>query len=479
MKRKNTYFIANIIIIILILVGFSGIQLNEYSYYKHLAQEEAKKEVSLTSNDINAKIEKISSDQRVASEMMAHDIYLIEWCEAETEDTDSDQAKQLYKYLTVYKELFDYDVVFFVSNKTYNYYYNDGLNKVISPGNDFDKWYFDLIESGDNYNIQIDKDEINANQLTLFVNCIVRDKDGNILGVVGVGNNTTSLKKSLDSLVINYGVEISIVNIDTSHSSFDGGTDYFKTIQEAAEAMDLSEVKASMRIINDDFSWSEGNNCYSIRHNSELNWNVIVKKDATIIINGLLRQTYNRILFLIIIISIYILVSFTFLARMRRISARNENTDEVTGIVNNKYFTEEFEILLKKKAHKRTCSYFVLDVDNFKDFNDNYGHLYGNTILHLVAFELKEIVGNEGLVARWGGDEFVGYIYKDAANTKILLDKLQDILNNKDTRLKVSFSGGITQILPKDTKVECFKRADAAVYRSKDCGKAQTHIFPE
>lgn len=479
MKRKYIYYIANIIIIILILVGFTGMQLNEYSYYGHLAQEEAKKEVSLTSNDINAKIEKISSDQRVASEMMANDVYLIEWCEDESKDTNSAHAKQLYNYLNVYKELFNYDVVFFVSNKTYNYYYNDGLNKVIAPENDFDRWYFDLLESDDAYNIQIDHDEINNGQLTLFVNCIVRGKDGEILGVVGVGNNTTSLQKSLDSLVINYGVEISIVNIDPSHSSIDGGIGYFKTIQEAAEYMDLSEVKASMRIINDDFSWSEGNNCYSIRHNSELNWNVIVKKDATTIIDGLLRQTYNRILFLIIIISIYILVSFTFLARMRKISARNENTDEVTGLINNKFFAEEFDILLKKKAHKKTCSYFVVDVDNFKEFNDTYGHLYGNTILHLVAFELKEIIGNDGVVARWGGDEFVGYIFMDATKTKELLDKLQDILNNKDTRLKVSFSGGVTQILPKDTKVECFKRADAAVYRSKDCGKAQTHVYPE
>ena len=45
-----------------------------------------------------------------------------------------------------------------------------------------------------------------------------------------------------------------------------------------------------------------------------------------------------------------------------------------------------------------------MDIDNFKCFNDTYGHLYGNTVLHMVDDELKNGIGTEGRVARWGGD---------------------------------------------------------------------------
>ena len=132
MKKTNYSVIANIVIVILIVVVFMGIQFNEFSFYKETARNQALNDVKLTSIDIKSRITNISSEQRVASQMMANDIFLKAWYEEETSDPSSEHAKYLYEYLDEYKNKYDYDVVFFVSDKTYNYYYDGGLNKVIS-----------------------------------------------------------------------------------------------------------------------------------------------------------------------------------------------------------------------------------------------------------------------------------------------------------------------------------------------------------
>ena len=67
----------------------------------------------------------------------------------------------MYNYLREYKEKYNYDIVFFVSDQTYNYYYDGGLNKVISPDDNFDSWYFNFLDLNQEYDIQIDHDEVN------------------------------------------------------------------------------------------------------------------------------------------------------------------------------------------------------------------------------------------------------------------------------------------------------------------------------
>ena len=53
---------------------------------------------------------------------------------------------------------------------------------------------------------------------------------------------------------------------------------------------------------------------------------------------------------------------------------------------------------------------FMFDVDHFKHINDTRGHLWGNEVLARVGHKAEEIVGKAGCVARWGGDEFIGFI---------------------------------------------------------------------
>ncbi len=478
MIKNHIYFIANALIIILIVIGFVGIQINEFSYYKELAHEQAKNSVSITASDIDSQITNISMQQRVVSQMMANDIFLKQWCEEESADeTTAEHAEILYDYLNTYKEKYDYDVVFFVSNNTYNYYYDGGLNKVISPEDDFDVWYFNFLELNQEYDIQIDHDEVNDFSVSLFVNCLVTGDDGEILGVVGVGNIIDDFQSSMDDLVETFDVDICIVNIGNAHNSFSGSSGYYKTVDDAAEELGLPLEEISKETVDDGKTWSEGDYCYSLRTNPDLNWNIIVSKNISVSTEGLLKQTYGRIAFLAILIIIYILVSFTFIGSMSKFSRRNENTDDITGLINGKIFREEYEKYRKKASHKKISSMFLLDVDDFKTFNDTYGHLYGNTVLRMVADELSNAIGSRGVVARWGGDEFVGVIEAGPKETREILDSVREMLKDKETKISVSFSCGIEEISGKDNIKDSFSKVDNALYDSKEKGKGCSTIF--
>ncbi|WP_026666068.1 sensor domain-containing diguanylate cyclase [Butyrivibrio sp. FC2001] len=475
MKKKNYTAIANIVIIILIVVVFAGIQFNEFSFYKETARNQAQNDVGLTSIDIKSRITSISSEQRVASQMMANDIFLKEWCNKETSDVNSEHAKQLYGYLNEYKEKYNYDVVFFVSNKTYNYYYDGGLNKVISKDDDFDIWYFNFLDLNQEYDIQIDHDEVNDFSVTLFVNCLVLNEAGDIAGVVGVGQKIDDFESSVNEIIESFDINVCIVNTGNAHNSFTGSSGVYKTAEDAANELGISKEDVLMDVGSNGHVWTNGNKITSVQKNEDLKWNIIVQKDISDEISELLKRSYMRVTFLIIIIVLYILVSFTFLKKIRDLNSIAENTDEFTGLFNNKLFKERFDkrhnAKLKKHVKETAGSLFILDVDDFKSFNDTFGHLYGNTVLKTMANELKDSVGDDGELCRWGGDEFVGEIYEEPEIALSILNGALENLKHKDTKMPITFSCGICKIDSRLSLADNLKMADKALYKSKEKGK--------
>ena len=477
MKNKNAYLIANLIIIFMALAVFLGIQTNEYAYFKELAFKQAQNDAEMAAVDINAQITNFSLSQRVAGEMMANDLFLKEWCMEETNDVDSVHHQVLYRYLKNYKEKYDYDVVFFVSDKTWNYYYDGGLNRTVSPASDYDVWYFNFLNLKSDYDIQVDRDEVNDYNVTIFVNCLVKDSEGKTLGVVGSGREIKGFQDFIDDLTGRLGVDICVVNSGNALSSFFDSNGAFMNVADAVKKMGVIKDDIVGEVPEEGKRFTKGSNCYCVKKNDEMKWNIVVKKDTTETIQGFLKKSAQRIAFMIIILIIYVIISFTFLIKLQRMTAISLNTDDVTGLQNNKIFKEDFERYSKSWFKKSKASFFVLDIDNFKSFNDTYGHLYGNTVLHMVADELKNGIGTEGRVARWGGDEFAGVIFRDSGEALKIMNGIQESIRARETKQTVSFSCGIADIQPHDTIKNCFDNADTAVYKAKENGKAQCAVY--
>lgn len=123
-------------------------------------------------------------------------------------------------------------------------------------------------------------------------------------------------------------------------------------------------------------------------------------------------------------------------------------------------------------------SLIMIDVDNFKDINDSFGHTTGDEVLKAVsACMSRAFVRKNDLIARYGGDEFVVLLpdtpsEKSQVSIDRFLDSVRKIrIEGIPDDIKISCSAGCTQIIDEDTVDLLVKRADEALYEAKQAGR--------
>jgi diguanylate cyclase (GGDEF)-like protein len=124
----------------------------------------------------------------------------------------------------------------------------------------------------------------------------------------------------------------------------------------------------------------------------------------------------------------------------------------------------------------------LVDVDHFKQFNDSHGHQAGDLALVAVARTLQAIVGDLGLVARWGGEEFaVIFAGRTAAEATTLGERARKAIGGLPIRtagreLRVTASAGVAEMLTGEAEGNVMGRADIALYASKKAGRNCAHL---
>lgn len=152
-------------------------------------------------------------------------------------------------------------------------------------------------------------------------------------------------------------------------------------------------------------------------------------------------------------------------------------TDELTKLWNRKMFKE---IVAKETEYSRRyntpLALILIDIDHFKKVNDSFGHDVGDQVLLSVAKILECYCRTTDFVARWGGEEFVLILPNTSENeSKEIAKKLIQEVENKEIDLvgSITISIGLTMFKNEDTDEELFKRADNALYHSKENGRNQ------
>jgi len=152
-------------------------------------------------------------------------------------------------------------------------------------------------------------------------------------------------------------------------------------------------------------------------------------------------------------------------------------TDSLTGLANRNQFNERFQqsISLARREGKH-LAIMVLDLDNFKQVNDTFGHPTGDALLVKVAEILQKHCRETDVVGRLGGDEFVILVvhYEDDTNVKSIAERiiadLQSPIFIMGNEIRIGISIGIS-IFSHDDGKELIRKADLALYEAKKRGR--------
>ncbi len=152
-----------------------------------------------------------------------------------------------------------------------------------------------------------------------------------------------------------------------------------------------------------------------------------------------------------------------------------KNKDGLTDMFNKKSITEQ--AIHKVDVLKEPCALIILDIDKFKDYNDTFGHAYGDKVIVAVANVIKDAVKDIGVAGRIGGDEFMAIVNtnseEDIRNiTRNIRLGINWSITNPDAATVVTCSMGIARS-PLNTRTyeELFKLADKCLYIAKNKGR--------
>ncbi|MGE4353770.1 MAG: sensor domain-containing diguanylate cyclase [Oscillospiraceae bacterium] len=479
--KKNMLLISNLIIIIFIVAGFTGVVYRDTRAYQDLAEKHLEMIISLADVDISKQIENSMSKPVMVSKTMANDEFLKAWLSQEPEnDEDETYLGQLYSYLRAYQEKYDYTTVFCISAQTGNYYYQDGFNKTISKSDEHDVWYYNFIKSDHEYDLEVDTNEASSDNITVFVNFRVEDDGGELLGIIGVGLQVSLIEDTIRSYENVYDLSVYIINVGGAETSFVGDTDIFIKENELAKRTGINEKIALNTSDESEIQWftSGGERkCLTTKYDATLKWYLVLEKDTASISGAFQESIKSNVIFMLFSLLACIMVTTAVFIHYNRRMIAIENTDELTGLWNRKLFFKQYQRFARKHPEQKK-SLFMFDIDHFKDINDTYGHLFGNAILSKVGEALQSAVNEYGIAARWGGDEFVGILAAGPEEAEQILRRFMDSLKNegKDDRYHVTISVGILEVSGKLGIEQLIKTVDTALYCSKEGGRDRITI---
>ncbi len=152
--------------------------------------------------------------------------------------------------------------------------------------------------------------------------------------------------------------------------------------------------------------------------------------------------------------------------------------DALTGVFNRQTFVKKFERLLKNEK-KLPLSLILFDLDHFKKINDTYGHNMGDKVLKQTAAVVKKALKDRGIVARWGGEEFIVLLPQADKNKAFeIAQELRRLISKLNVDgISISASFGVTTVEKNERLENAVNRADEALYMAKEKGRNRVEVI--
>lgn len=155
------------------------------------------------------------------------------------------------------------------------------------------------------------------------------------------------------------------------------------------------------------------------------------------------------------------------------------SVDDLTGLLNRHELLEQLETLLSDARRRQDdqLALLFLDLDMFKEINDNLGHAAGDTVLRAVAERVRQRLRATDLAARMGGDEIVVVLRgltdlaEATAVAETIVTAIEQPIQGSDFQITISASMGVTLARPGEPLDDLIARADTAMYQAKQSGR--------
>lgn len=149
--------------------------------------------------------------------------------------------------------------------------------------------------------------------------------------------------------------------------------------------------------------------------------------------------------------------------------------DSLTGAFNREGIEESIRLgLWEWRNQNKPLSLILIDIDHFKNINDTYGHIIGDSVLSDLSQLVKQHIRTNDLFARWGGEEFVLFCRNTSIEqTYLIAEKIRELIaNHKFTQnITITASMGVATLHANETLEQLFNNADKALYQAKNEGR--------
>ncbi len=462
---------------LLLLLGMLGISLSSFLVSRESIRSQlTDSTLPLIGDTIFSEIQRDLLRPIFVSSLMANNTFVHDWVEGGESD-----ILGMQRYLDKIKQNYGAFTTFFVSDVTRNYYYPDGVLKRVEQANNRDAWYFRLRSGTDEFEINTDPDMANDDDLAVFVNFRVLDSEGEFIGAIGVGLAIRSLLSLVDQYSDKFDRKIYFADkqgeIQLNSSVHGDKSNILEVPGFESLAQNILSSTEEKR-----FSYTRnGSEVFlNSRYIDKLGWFLIVEERETRAMYPVTNTfIFNSLLSLFIALSVLV-VAHRILNRYHKDLEYSAHHDNLTGVYNRQFF----ESVAKKSVEHTgrrgdsSCIMFI-DIDHFKNVNDQYGHIAGDSVIEHIAQTVKSSIRKSDLICRWGGEEFCVILPDTLQHDAVELSEqvcqaVRDThIQFEDTSIKVTVSIGVTQRIAVESFEDCLQRTDEALYTAKNNGRDQ------
>ncbi|MBQ9453434.1 MAG: GGDEF domain-containing protein [Desulfovibrio sp.] len=475
-KRKRVIQLT----VLMILISFLTTTLLSVRSLDSLIQKNEQSLTNLLSSGIHDAISSEVIKPCMVARTISSDAFLINLLRIEPTYSEDYIANRLNTYLSGIRKGIDFASAFIVSSAGRHIYGLEAKVRQQDPLNTpQDAQYEAFIRSGRPYLSVICPDPFQASQEMFFIYSRIRDEDGKVFGISGVGLPLTRIQDIMRNFELKYNVRICLMDWDEHimlSSDMAHGTAQSTGIELPKDYQKHREYSYGADVFGG----------YVItRYLEEIGWFLVIQGEKA---EG--REEFSNLILenviAIVVIFALLFIALHHLMRSERTHLEHRAfTDELTGIANRAGFENAFAQLHDQE--EQPGALYILDLDHFKEVNDTLGHPVGDLLLQQTAKKIHALFRETDIVARLGGDEFLIFA-SGMQQTDLVVAKAQSLLTalrkqytlEDGSLLTVTASIGVA-LYPAHGQIyeHLYKHADTALYTSKEKGRNRYTLFSQ